>query len=100
MSQYGGTKFETFKAQTRRQNPNLQHTREYNENKVRGREREKNPRKILGAILAKSFSVYMNGVMETNCCGRRVAVLCFSGVSVWRAHHCMAKLDIGPNVGL
>lgn len=38
--------------------------------------------------------------METNCCGRRVAVLCFSGVYAWRARHCMAKLDIRPNVGL
>lgn len=44
---------------------------------------EKNPHKILCAILAKSFSVYMNGVMETNWSEWRVAVLCFSDVFLW-----------------
>lgn len=63
----------------------------YNENKAEG---EKNPHKILGTILAKSFSVYINGVMETNWSEWSVAVLCFSDVFLWlRAEHITLQLN-------
>lgn len=55
---------------------------------------KKNPHKILGTILAKSFSVYINGVMETNWSEWSVAVLCFSDVFLWlRAEHITLQLN-------
>lgn len=76
MSQYHSTKSETFKAKCTHRIT----TSNILASIMKIKWGEKNPHKILWTILAKSFSVYMNGVMETNWSKWSVAVLCLSDV--------------------
>lgn len=62
---------ETFKAKCRHR-IETQYIHKYNENKV---VRKKIPIRFWSTILAKSFSVYMNRVMETNWSEWSVALL-------------------------
>lgn len=62
---------------------------------------KKNSHKNLGTVLAKSFSVYMNGVMETNWSEWSVAVLCFSDVFLWlQGEHITLQLNEIPGLFL
>lgn len=90
MSQYHSAKSETFKAKCMHRIE----TSDILASIMKIKWSKKNSHKNLSTVLAKSFGVYMNGVMETNWSEWSVAVLCFSDVffvAARRAHHFTAK---------